>query len=147
MSIQQRLKELCRAIDTIADLEDKEVAMAEAIVLTAAAVGPFPGLLVRETGYSECFIENIAQRMQEADLWIDNLVDDSEWCDDNGNLRREGLFIHALVALGRLKREETLGKVRYIDVETGDTAAEWQYSGDIKDQVVCKLCGHKWSLQ
>jgi hypothetical protein len=85
--------------------------------------------------------------MEKAHLWIGGLVDDAEWCDTNGELCREGLFTHALVALGRLEREETESKVRYIDVETGESVIEWQYCGDVSDQLVCKSCGHNWSLQ
>lgn len=120
------IAEFNQMVEKVADPNDKEICRAMAVLLLALEVGPFPERLAQETGYSESFVDAIAKHMQEADLWREDLVDDREWWDAQGNLRGVGLFAHALIALGRLKRQKTLRGILYIDPSTGEIAGEWQ---------------------
>ena len=119
------LRKLKHDIDMMSDSEDKEISIAMVVLIAAIEVGPKIDLLVEGTGFDRPFVELIAANMRKAGLWFDDRIDDREWnVGDEPNLY--ALFIHAGVATGGLKREATRTRIRYIEVDTGDVAAEWR---------------------
>jgi hypothetical protein len=60
------------------------------------------------------------------------MADTREWCDEQGEIRGERLYAHALVALGFVKRLRTLTGYLYVNAATGKPVGEWN-DGD-------KLC-------
>lgn len=51
------------------------------------------------TGYSPEFINDIANRMRTAGIWVGETIDDAEWDDD------PGFVMHVLVAEGDIEVE------------------------------------------
>lgn len=109
------------------DPERRDHLRAQVVVIQATSVGPNVDLLVRETGYPKAFIAAIAANMREAELWLNDKVDDTEF-DYTGDEDCLGLaiFSHALVALGEVKRHKTLEGAVYTDAATGEIVGEWK---------------------
>ena len=120
------IAELNQIIEQIDDPQDRDISMAMAVLMLALEFGPSAKRLAQKTGYCKFFVDAIAKRMQEAGLWHGGLVDDTEWLDEQGELRYVALYMHALVALGQLKRHKTLRGALYINASTGEIEAEWE---------------------
>jgi hypothetical protein len=117
--------ELKKTIETISNPEDKKISQAMSILISALEVGPDADRIARHTGYPLALVEPIANRMREARLWSTTLVDDREWWGPEGDLIGPGLFAHALVGLGQMKRRTTSFGAEYVDTETDKVAREW----------------------
>jgi hypothetical protein len=112
-------------IDNMANQGDREITKAMCVLISALKVGPILDRLMSETGYPPQFVGPIVSRMQQAELWRKDFIDDREWWDSNGDLNGAALFGHALVALGQVKRESTPSGARYIDIQTANVVGEW----------------------
>ena len=121
----KKFAELRQAVQQMSDGRDREIAIAMSILVSALEVGPDVDRLVQYTRYARDLVAAISDRMREADLWAEDLIDDIEWWEENGELRVFGLFLHAEVALGLVRREITSNGVKYFDARTGEKVHEW----------------------
>lgn len=62
------------------------------------------GARVKETGHSRDQIQRMAQRLREAKLWSDEVVDDREWAGADEQQMMWVIFLQAQVARGMLHR-------------------------------------------
>ena len=124
-STDDPLRGLRGLADNITDPEDKLTTECMAVLISSLAVGANVNRLVKQTGYSRKLIEAISVRMRKAGLWIGDLVDDTSWFDQKGDLTAE-FFSQALVAKGQMLREWTEdGRFRYLDAATGEVCQDW----------------------
>src|SRR5258706_13726405 len=91
-------------IASLEEGEHKRITEAMLVILSALDVGANVRRLVKCTHLEESFIEEINRRMRQNHLWIDEYVDDREWCDPRVK-EGFGIFMHAQVGLGMLIRE------------------------------------------
>src|ERR1700758_3703581 len=112
--------ELNRSIEGMSNPEDKEITRAMAVLVMATSVGPNAERLAEATDYPKPFIDRIVINMQKAGLFINGMVDDREWLDDEGGLIGKELFAHAHVALGLWTRHTTASGSVYVDAATGE---------------------------
>ncbi|MGA7755743.1 MAG: hypothetical protein WCB05_23135 [Candidatus Sulfotelmatobacter sp.] len=113
------LAELKATVEAIADPEDRETSRALTILVSSLDVGADVERLSQHTGFSKEVVQQIADHMIEAGLWVGELVDDTEWWDEDGELDGVVLFAHAQVALGSILRKSLPDCILYIDRETG----------------------------
>jgi hypothetical protein len=119
------LTKLRRAVEEMRDPEDKAITECMLVVIAALEVGANVDRLVQNTGYERDFIEGISVRMRKAALWLGELVDDREWCEQDPK-PMFGIIRHALVAKGTsLRVPNTNGGCTYLDAETGEVSGEW----------------------
>ena len=120
--MKSQMAELRKAIEKMSDPEDRRIPMAMLVLLSALEVTPNVDRLTDYTGYLRDFVSGIYQRMRQAGLWTSDLIDTFEW---EGKPEGIGLYTHALVALGLVRRETTPTGVRYVSPNTGELLREW----------------------
>jgi hypothetical protein len=127
-NLRKYVADLNQKISDVENPEDRQIHEAMVVLASALAIGPHVDRLVQETGYGEQFVVEISGRMREAGLWSEDSVDDRELRDSNGDVLGPVLFVHAMIALGHVKRQVvTLTGAVYIDVKTGEVVRplEW----------------------
>jgi hypothetical protein len=120
------LSALRKLTEDISNPEGREISKVMAVLLATLEVGPNADNLANKTGYPLDFLKSIVARMRHAGLWAEDAVDDREWWTADGELDGAGLYAHALVALGKMKREKTSRGAQYLDTATGEIAREWR---------------------
>jgi hypothetical protein len=98
--------ELKRRIRSAPESQSKTISKCMLILLDARELGPNPGALSRKTGLPLRFIQIVAARMKEAQLWTTSSVDTDEWEVPDDPIHSIGFFHHACVAAGLWKRAE-----------------------------------------
>jgi len=122
--IDKHMTELEQEIRRISEGRDQQISRAMAVLVVSLEIGPNVDQLAKHTGYPLEFVGTLIKHMEEAELWIDGLLDDHEWWDSKGELNGVALFTHAHVALGLVRREITSLGARYLDAETGELIGE-----------------------
>ena len=114
-SLQQQLE----AVDRLLKGRDHEDIYRCAIVLMASVViGNDVEHLAAFTQYPREFLNAISTRMQEAELWVDDLIRCEHWNDKNGKNRFDlDFWMDTLVAHGSWSRElDECGNYQYEQV-------------------------------
>jgi hypothetical protein len=114
-------------IETVENPEHREISEAMAILVSSLEVGPDADRLTEYIGFSPELIRSIKDRLTEAGLWTDDVVNDEGW----STRRAQPLhpFIHAHVALGLLSRKATSSTIEYLDKRTGKVVAKGRRQG------------------
>lgn len=112
-SLQQQLE----AVDRLLKGRDHEDIYRCAIILTASGViGNDVERLAAFTRYPLEFLNGISTRMQEAELWVGDLVRCDHWNDEKGKNRFD-FWMDTLVAHGSWSRElDECGNYQYVQV-------------------------------
>jgi hypothetical protein len=105
---RKRLKAIKRdilALDPTLERYHNEFRRAVLILAAGLIAGPSVERLVELTSYSPLFVQQVHNNMRAVGLWTDEKIV-APWLNEDDTYNATGLWIHALVAQGKLTARE-----------------------------------------